>query len=65
MKSAELRLLPAAELKSQLEAAEREYATAREAIIAGKEKNHARLSILRRQIARLQTICRAKNIMIS
>lgn len=62
MNTAETRLLNENELQAKLLEAEREYATSREAVVAGKEKNHARLRGLRRDVARLKTICQEKNL---
>lgn len=65
MKPAELRLLPDDELISQLRAAQREYGLYHESVLTGKEKNHARLNGFRRQVARLKTICRTRNLAVS
>lgn len=56
MKAKEVRNLDAAALQQQLVSWQAEYFAVREAIRTGKEKNHARLGYLRRDIARAQTL---------
>ena len=56
MKSAELRHADLTAVTQQLATAQAEYFATQEAIRTGKEKNHAQLRQLRRQIARVRTI---------
>lgn len=56
MKSTELRQLDLAAIAAQLSQDRAEYFAVRESIRTGKEKNHARLRFLRRDIARAQTL---------
>lgn len=56
----DFRALDVPALTARLEQLRQEYASAHEAVRAGKEKNHARLALLRRDIARAQTVLREK-----
>lgn len=60
MKTRELRELNEERLKAQVASFMAEYEALREATRSGKEKNHARLARLRRDIARAKTMLREK-----
>ena len=60
MKARDLRELSAEALTARLATEQAEAATLREAIRAGKEKNHAALKAKRVDIARIKTIMREK-----
>lgn len=56
----ELAGLDEAAVRVRLLEYQREYFARREAVRVGKEKNHAQLSYLRRQIARAKTVLRQR-----
>lgn len=58
MKARDIRNLPAADLASHLQDLQSEYYTLQEAVRLGKERNHARLRQVRRDIARHISVLR-------
>jgi large subunit ribosomal protein L29 len=56
MKSQELRQLSKEELSVRLREAREKLYHAKEAVMSGKEKNHAELMSFRREVARICTI---------
>ena len=60
MKARDLRELSAGRLKARATELKTEYETLKEAVLSGKEKNHAQLVVLRRNVARANTISREK-----
>lgn len=60
MKAKELTNLSREELHARLQTMETEYYAAREAVRQGREKNHAKLKGLKRDIARVLTCFREK-----
>lgn len=56
MKARDLRELGREGLQRRVDELERDSVGLREAIRAGKEKNHARLSLLRKDVARARTV---------
>lgn len=58
MKAHDFRNMTAAELQTRLSTMEQEYYSAIENVRAGKEKNHASVRGLRRDIARATTVLR-------
>lgn len=59
-KAKDLRELGVERLKARAGELKAEYEVLKEATLAGKEKNHARLMILRRDVARANTILKEK-----
>ena len=62
MKISEIRLLGGNELKTKLADTRQEYMNLRFQMVAGQLTDHTRLKITRRQIARLETILREKQV---
>lgn len=60
MKVRDLRELGTERLKARTVELKVEYEALKEAVLSGKEKNHARLAILRRDVARADTILKEK-----
>lgn len=56
MKARDLRELGEAGVEQRRGELEREYTVLREAVRSGKEKNYARIKLLRKDIARVQTV---------
>lgn len=52
----DFRNLSSEEVAARLEALEREFYTLQESVRIGKEKNHARLGFLKKDIARAKTV---------
>lgn len=58
MKTRDLRTMKPAELAQRVIQLRAEYYTLQEAVRLGKERNHARLSVLRREVARTLSLLR-------
>ena len=58
MKAHDFRNLSRDELIARIDALQHEYFSAKETVRSGKEKNHATLKQLRRDVARAKTVLR-------
>jgi len=56
----EYRELDQAELRQKIDKMQQEFRTAKETVRLGKEKNHASLKFLKREIARAETVLTAQ-----
>ena len=61
MKMQELRELNSEQLRGRMAELAGELATLREAVHFGKEKNHAKIAVLKKDIARTQTALRLQS----
>lgn len=56
MKTADLKLLERGELQARLNDLQQQYRTLRLSVLSGREKSSAKLKLMRRDIARVNTL---------